>query len=142
MNNKIEPCYVDFNTAKLLKEKGFDEITDTIFMINHSTEVVFENINGLKHSDGNNPFISRPEQWEVIEWLRVNHGIWIYTYPVVPFADDLEYPKIVWVSKICSLKQVNFEKFIDADNGLAINHHYGPEEAYSVAIDYVLTNLT
>jgi hypothetical protein len=27
--NKIEPHYVDFNTAKLLKEKGFNLKTDT-----------------------------------------------------------------------------------------------------------------
>jgi hypothetical protein len=21
---------------------------------------------------------SAPEQWQVVEWLRVNHGIWVY----------------------------------------------------------------
>jgi hypothetical protein len=33
------------------------------------------------------------------------------------------------------------EKFINTDNGLAINHHHSPTEAYSAAIEYTLKNL-
>lgn len=68
---------VSFNLAKLLKEKGFDEITNLIYMTNHTTEVLFENINQLKHSDGNNPFCSAPTIEEVVMWLYENYSIWI-----------------------------------------------------------------
>jgi hypothetical protein len=131
MNNKIESCYVDFNTAKLLKEKGFDEITDTIFMINHSTEVVFENINGLKHSDGNNPFISRPEQWEVVEWLRINHGI------------EIEITK----DRTAKWSNNYYNHSIFKNDILVHQRQLGgtkpntPQEVYSAAFDYILTNL-
>jgi len=155
MNNEIEPIYVSFEQAKWLKEIGFNEKCSHYYIDN------FQNFKhdgtlykcGLPDKNENKnlfQFVTRknqphlcntPEQWQVVEWLRVNHGIWVYTYPVAPFvADDEDYPKIVWVSKICSLSQVNFEKFIDADNGLAVNHHRSPQEAYSAAFDYIRLN--
>ena len=66
---------IEYNTAKLAKEKGFDEITDMIYMTNHTVETIFENINRLKHSDGNNPFISAPTQSLLAKWLREVHDI-------------------------------------------------------------------
>jgi hypothetical protein len=79
----------------------------------------------------------------IVEWLRVNHDIWVYSYPIHPFNsdEDTSYPKTVWISKIISTNYKFEEKFIDADNGLAINHHKSPQEAYSAAFDYVLNNL-
>ena len=69
--NKIEPHYVNFNTAKLLKEKGFDgECTE--YYLKDGIDYSYpkpENWN-LKSDT-----ISRPEQWQVVEWLRLNHGI-------------------------------------------------------------------
>jgi hypothetical protein len=141
---KIEPTYVTFEQGKLLKKKEFklekckEYFTDGTYSESNDPKGVF--MEAVKH----NKVISclMPEQHQVVEWLRVNHGIWIYTYPVAPFVIDGEdYPKIVWVSKICSLNQVNFEKFIDADNGLAVNHHRSPQEAYSAAFDYILKEL-
>ena len=79
---------------------------------------------------------------DVVMWLYEKHGIWIYTYPVQPLVfDDEEYPKTVWVVKCLSMNQIMFEKFIDAKNCLAINHHASPTEAYEAAIFYVLSNL-
>ena len=118
----IEAKYSTFEQAKLLKEKGFDEVTDTIFMINHSIEVVFENINYLKHSDGNNPFVSRPEQWEIVEWLRVNHGIWIW---VECYNNNDKF--------VPQIPKANLQKIL--------GHFNSPQEAYSAAFDYVLNNL-
>jgi hypothetical protein len=68
---------ITFQTAKLAKEKGFDEIVDKIYMTNHTVEVLFENINTLKHSDGNNPFVSAPTQSLLQKWLRDIHNIQI-----------------------------------------------------------------
>jgi hypothetical protein len=130
---QIEPAYVSFEQAWKLKDKG----------LNFWCKYRYTDFNGRIQLEENASeiFPYAPEQHQVVEWLITNHGIWIYTYPVAPFVIDGEdYPKIVWVSKICSLNQVNFEKFIDADNGLAVNHHRSPQEAYSAAFDYILQN--
>lgn len=104
---------VNFTTAKLLKEKGYRILPE------------FES--------------SYPTIAEVIMWLYEKHGIWIYAYPVQPLVfNDENYPKTVWVVKCLSMNQIMFEKFIDTNNGLAINHHNSPTEAYEAAIEYVL----
>lgn len=143
MGNKVT-----FEQAVKLKEKGFDEPCkyryDTEFkeLAFHIGDVgdTYKNseiTNGygkLKY-----PMISAPTLNDVVDWFLEKHGFWLYTYPVAPFiVDDEDYPRIVWVSKICSLNQPNFEKFIDVDNGLAINHHRTKDDAISAAIDYIL----
>jgi hypothetical protein len=174
MNNKIQPTYVSFEQAKLLKEKGFDthvnhyyfkdgefkehSLTGTNGYYGEEYEFNLSEFNenwndkwltkksgdrcfGCSEDKGYFETFSAPEQHVVVEWLRVNHGIWVYSYPVTPFlTDDEDYPKVVWVSIICSLNQVNFEKFINSNNGLAVNHYYFPQEAYSSAFDYILNN--
>jgi hypothetical protein len=132
---QIEPTYVTFEQAKWLKEKGFNVPTLTYWS---KRDGLIENEITLKnHNERGEWSTSRPEQWQVCEWLRVNHGIWVYTYSVAPYiADDEDYPKIVWVSKVQKFKE--FDIFIDTDNDLAVNHHHSPQEAYSAAFDYIL----
>lgn len=113
---KIEPTYVTDKQKFILKDKGIEEV------------------NGLSIGI---------QQWEIIEWLRILHGIWIYSYPVHPFNSDEnnDYPKTVWVSKIISTNYRFEEKFINVDNGLAINHYNTPQKAYSAAFDYILNTI-
>jgi hypothetical protein len=127
----MEKKKVTFEQAVKLKEKGYDrQCHDLFFEDGMSIEGSF-----IKAHDD----YLRPKLSEVVDWFLEEHGVWIYTYPVAPYiVDDDDYPKIVWVSKICSLNQINFEKFIDADNGLAINHHRTSDDAISAAIDYML----
>ena len=52
--------------AERLEKLGFDEVSE----YNYSEVYGFvENINGLKHSDGNNRFVSAPLWQEAIDWL-------------------------------------------------------------------------
>lgn len=82
---KTEPHYEDFNTAKLLKEKGFDEETYTYFLEkdNIQSAAIDWGVTKRKfaiNSDFTNlnlPSLSRPEQWQVVEWFWVENGIWI-----------------------------------------------------------------
>ncbi len=79
---KIEPRYVDFETSKLLKEKGFElevksmwihnttEPLDDEYYIRETTE-----INHNKYPE----YVSAPEIWQVVEWLRVVHRIDTHT---------------------------------------------------------------
>ena len=123
---------VNFEIAKLVKKEGYDNVTDLIYMTNHSKEVLFENINGLKHSDGNNPFCSAPTIAEVVMWLYEKHGIWISVdigmtgfyghYKVNPQNTLPSNLKQGWAN--------------DQDNPAK-----SITEAYEAAIDYTLENL-
>jgi hypothetical protein len=69
-----------------------------------------------------------PEQHEVIEWLRVKHGIWVYTKPIID--EDGE-----WIFK-GYIKLMNNFKAKEYQTKLCRE----PQEAYSAAFDYIRTN--
>jgi len=154
MNNIDKKKYVTYDQAVKLKEKEFNEeckyfydmeFKELTFHIGDVGDIYrnSEIVNG--YGKLNYPMISAPRLTDVVDWLLKHHDIWVYTYPVKPFnpfEGDEHYPNIVWVSKVLSLKQVNFEKFIDADNGLAVNHHHTPEDAISAALDFLLKDNT
>ena len=121
----IEPHYVDFNTAKLLKEKGFDLPVSVVYKNKDGWEEVigvpynynyFENIQ------------SAPEQWQVVEWLRVNHSIWVQP----SFSRRQDYT-IRWEYNIYDLKVKN-KMWCDVG-------YDSPQKAYAAAFDYILTKL-
>jgi hypothetical protein len=71
---KIEPKYVSFEQAKWLKEIGFDLPTEAWY---HRDTKRF-NLNSLRFSMNKlTDNYAAPEHWELVEWLRVNHGIWV-----------------------------------------------------------------
>jgi hypothetical protein len=125
----INPTYISFEQAKKLKEKGFDVEVKTVFKNKDGWEEAigvpynynrFENIQ------------SAPEQWQVVEWLRVNHGIWISIY----LGHDQNK---IWYN-------VAIEKIELGSNHEPMNNHFDidgftPQEAYSQAFDYILNNL-
>jgi hypothetical protein len=125
INNNIEEQRVSFDNAKLLKEKGFDVVTDLIYMTNHTSIVLFDNINSLKHSDSNNPFVSAPTQQVAIDWIIINFGIHI----ILDWNGD-EY--------FCATRKVVDSKMVIDVFGLRFNT---PKEAKEAAINHVLTNL-
>jgi len=100
---KIKPTYVTLEQAKLLKKKGADIECKTAY-------------------ESNSIFYSRPEQWQVVEWLRVKHGIWVW---VENYNDKISYvPQIP-----------------KADLPKVLGYYHSPQEAYSAAFDYILNNL-
>jgi hypothetical protein len=129
--------YVTFEQAKWLKEKGFNEPT-----VYHYSENPVNNLIVLCEPDDpqfvghdwqpNNWNVgyvmnkwSAPEQHLVVEWLRVNHGIWIG----VLIARD-------WVD--------GYNAFIESTTEYEmsiIGETFGlPEEAYRSAFDYIIKN--
>jgi len=145
---EIKPTYINFEQARLLSKITNSE--DFVGACYYKGEF-FVNKN-LLYISGINEFIgcvdkkelfTAPEQWQVIEWLRINHSVWVYSYPIHPFNsdEDNDYPKTVWISKIISTNYKFEESFINSDNELAINHHHSPQEAYSAAFDYILKEL-
>lgn len=138
----VTPVYVTFEQAKLLKEKGFDLPTYSFYVIDEDggygdLEEFIQNPNGnFPLLDDNTLFdtlTSAPEQWQVIEWLRVEHGVWIQVclskygefYCSILKKEptkDLKTP-FSWET-ICSFYNFN-----------------SPQKACSNAIDYILNNL-
>ena len=139
----MTPTYVTFKQAVALKDKGFDEELNTVY--NLKSEPTKSYYNTMKNSDIEHGTIcTRPEQWMVVEWLRVNHGIWISVNP-----DIIEYNNskdtIEWMFKVYRLPVYlkNGKIWGTIDNGRYDDIYYysTPEKAYSAAFDYILTNL-
>jgi hypothetical protein len=129
---KIEPCYVSFEQAKLLKEKRFGVPCQFLY-VDGKYRTDFEKEGEL--FDNRYPSIQipidwclAPEQWQVLEWLRVNHGIWIWVRPYKDHAADNNDP---------IQHQMNVYK-----NGVTVSKEFSShEEAYSAAFDYILKEL-
>ena len=121
---KIEPTYVTFEQAKLLKRKGFDVSCIRLW---NGIGKYFED---KPYTDWNKAtqFISIPEQGQVIEWLRVVHGIWIevHGWTKQPVGDE------IW--------EQCYQSFINGD-ATDVSIFKTPQEAYSAAFDYTLKEL-
>ena len=132
MNNKIEPTYVSFEQVKWLKEKGFDVPCKQRFWVGFENEEHFQDDcisnNWNDYDDSSTVYYSAPEQWEVVEFLRINHGIWVWVRPYKDHAADNNNP---------IQHQMNVYK-----NGVTVSKEFNShEEAYSAAFDYILNNL-
>jgi hypothetical protein len=128
---KIEPKYVTFDQAKQLKEKLFDIPCVYYWFENGITSVptrMFDNRVENWNKYPTNLRISAPEFWDVVEWLRVTHGIWI----MVNFAN-----KTQWYFDCNKFGNDGKEKKLFQSN----YNFNSPKEAYSAAFDYVLKEL-
>jgi hypothetical protein len=115
----LKPTYVTFEQAKWLKEKGFD--VEVIKYWNGIGEYFeFKDYFNWNQAD---KFVSIPEQWQVVEWLRLNHRI--------------------WVDIACTVDITSFFYIIRGMRGLYVTgkNLNSPQEAYSAAINYTLKEL-
>ena len=114
---------INFELAKLLKEKGFDEKTYSAYVDttpfseskNDFVEYAFvQNHNKKEHR------VSAPTIAEVVMWLYEKHGIWI------------------WVEKNTNNL---FTAWVKTNIPYTMPDTNSPTEAYEAAIEYVLLNL-
>ena len=141
----IQPTYVTYEQGKLLKKIDFDIPTIKFYYFNDkrhwhkdgeigegfNDEYWGDNTNLNWNKDGKLPFkpfsecVSAPEQWQVVEWLRVKHGIWISV------KRDYHNGALL-----------GFESMIDNEEGFIDCGAFDtPQEAYSAAFDYILKKL-
>jgi hypothetical protein len=127
--NEIEPRYVTFEQAKWLKEIGFNVPCQFLY-VNGKYRIDFEKEGDLF----NNRYPSTqipidwclgPEQSQVVEWLRVNHGIWVYTRPVLD--EDGEWIFKGYVKMMSNFKAKEYQTKLCRE----------PQEAYSATFDYI-----
>jgi hypothetical protein len=125
--------HVTFEQAKWLKEIGFNvpcfyyyengKLVEPYLENGSSTDVEFrvDLSDLLEHFNKWSQRVSAPEQWQVIEWLRVNHGIWISISPSI--SKKFEY--IIYI------------KDMIISSGKYSSDFSSPQEAYSAAFDYI-----
>ena len=98
----ITEDYVSFETAKLLKEKGFDENTSVNYFVGDDKPrgcVVGEKIYHKRH-DGNVHLIACPTLQMAMKWLREEKGV-----AVIPVLSSiLDNEKFLWDVKIVVAK--------------------------------------
>lgn len=124
--NKIEPQYVTFTQAKLLKEKGLKlNFCREVFYINpnkKSEPIRIEMIHDWELIE-DKEWYSAPEVWQVVEWLRLKHNIDVHH--VIVAASHYGY----------NIFQNRTRKHKEEGYFLT------PQEAYLAAFDYILKEL-
>lgn len=121
--------YVSFETAKLLKEKGFNELTPLSYSLPYGYESHIP-----CNNDVDTDFVSRITLQMAMKWLRKEHGLHCHSdYDIV----------LGWYCQITSLTETveyDYEEMKhyhpDKDNGFS-----SPEEACEEAIRYCLEKL-
>jgi len=136
----IKSTYVSFEQARLLKEKGFNvSLYNFYYQENEKSNPFLSN--GMEYesdrdckwdwnssiipypNDAKGIYHSAPEQWQVVEWLRLNHGIWVYVTQGYKWKWNIE------------TVENNPRKFYN--DGLEDS----PQEAYSAAFDHILMTI-
>jgi len=140
----MNPTYVTFAQAKLLKEKRFDE--NCRMLINGAYEPYHLNLTETilqRNSEILESCYSIPEQWQVVEWLRVKHGIWINVEPCMGIQSDWRTLIEGTFSFMYAIRYANEKLYLENHNKSMIfeKGFKTPQEAYSAAFDYVLTKL-
>jgi hypothetical protein len=106
----MEKHYITFQQAKWFKEKGMDNWDEFLQLVNI------------------------PEQWQVIEWLRINHSIWVSVEGGISGT--------CWYAKLSVCSEEVWEDLDKRHDILSAhrkfnNEHKSPQEAYSAAFDYI-----
>ena len=110
----ITEDYVSFETAKLLKKKGFDEKCNSYFISNNEIALIANKRNFNKHGI----YLSAPTLQRAMKWLREVHDIKIMIRPYADGTYGYEILNGFWY--------VNFDSY---------------EDACEAAIKYCLENL-
>ena len=144
---QIQPSYATFEQAKKLKEKGFTKENgyacregwiNYLYSFTGATGTPENDSGYVLDTLGNSHLIERPEQWQVVEWLRVNHGIHLEVscdvYGELWFANLKVCSKEVWEDEDKRHNIITAHQKFD-------NQHKSKQEVYSAAFDYVLNNL-
>ena len=108
--------YCDLKLLQLLYDKGFR------FKLETEGHRVINNLAEQRFNEGDVSYCNNYITYSVVvEWLRVNHGIWVYSYTNGK----------IWYAWI----QHTFGDIVELPSRLG--EHNSPQEAYSAAFDYI-----
>jgi len=139
---------VNFELAKLLKEKGFDVKVRGRIHVSHwhlvKDNIIPSNVNIYytdmfaplsNWNDGTQHFMSIPTIAEVVMWLYEKHGIWIEVRHIKTFNVN-RFHVIIW-----NYKDTSDYITIHCENGVGYEVWDSLTEAYEASINYTLNNL-
>jgi hypothetical protein len=146
----IPKQHVDFPIAKLLKEKGFDEKCSHYYILDfqnfkadgvlYKTKLPEDCDNSnifqfVRRSKGQPHLANAPEIWQVVEFLRVEKGIWVSVDWT--FVEKKPSTKVRWHFSISNVG--NREQCIVMD--IPYKSYDSPKEAYLAAFRYCLEKI-
>lgn len=114
----IKEDYVSFETAKLLKKKGFDEPCVYVYRHDRSEDIW--------DADKEDIACQKPTLQMAMKWLREMHNLWIDIDPLASYK---------WTWSIWFMNDPNFKM---GESSQVISTY---EEAVEEAIQYSLKNL-
>lgn len=136
---EITEDYCDFETAKLLKEKGFNEKCFRTYFNDGIISRIFDDKDEIYNENLLPSVVDAPTLQMAVKWLREVHGIHInvFRYPAA-FLDDNNKQHKPWWFQYTLLKPINE---IDIDSHMTDEEFESAEEAMDYAIKYCLENL-
>lgn len=130
LNNITEPkC--SFTVSKLLKESGFSIDTDTGWLL--MDDEYHWNKNFFTYD------VWQPTHALAIEWIRINFGIIVHSYPRT-YSEEV----LMWSYSICKHDKGYFVdglEFPEIQNPDQIPIWSNPNDSTEAALIYVLSNL-
>lgn len=126
----MKEAYVSFNTANLLKEKGFDWPTIEYYS---SSGGIYRFTDGIADICGISSY-PRPTQQMACRWLRK-----VYNIHIMPtIGCDVDRTPRIFYGVVIAL----FNDYGDIDYRTTDGNEYNePEDAVEAALEYVLKNL-
>jgi hypothetical protein len=124
----ISEDYCDFETAKLLKEKGFNQNCATYYLDGQ----VWRHYHGEVIPKGKQIYAA-PTQSTAMKWLREVHGLHISLEPCY----DYDSMHVIFLAFIQNVADVH--EFMDGRKNVA--SHPNTEKCCELAIKYCLENL-
>ena len=131
----ITEDYVSFETAKLLKEKGFDGILPCVYIDTKKSDKKPCLLDTLcNYNDGHiKDVISAPTLQMAMKWLREKHNLFIFISTWLRHKDGT----VQYYYEIRNLNDKDFETIADS----TITEFDSPEKTCEAAIKYSLQNL-
>lgn len=137
-----EEAYVSFETAKLLKEKGFNGHCHVVHINNHNSIIgkVISNselitTHEYKFCKDQENCITIPTQQMACRWLREVHKIHITAEPLEMFKQErIVYEPIIYLLN-------DFDDFALEYKTVRLKECDTNEDAVEAALEYCLTNL-
>ena len=126
---QITEDYVSFETAKLLKEKGFDEVTSKWYL-KYKGEYTLVSRGTAEHPDSS---IDVPTLQTAMKWLREKHNQNV----TVNAHNNVARLKTIYYAEVQNLSEPAEKSF--CVNGCIFKDTY--EQACEAAIKYCLENL-
>lgn len=128
---------VNFEIAKLLKEKSFNKKCSSAYIKKENQDLFFTPAytgitNGIEYL--------APTIADVVMWLYEKHGIWVGV-ELIDNTLEFYFQPTIWT---CKDRDYNDENMIDQAKSVCKWKewkYFSPIKAYEIAFEYILTNL-